>query len=65
MDIMTGIGLVSGFIVIATMMLLGGDLHCFSCREHRFELCFGQKLQEMIANERSLCRPGAFTDMMS
>src|SRR5260370_19354926 len=29
MDIMTGAGLVAGIIVIATMMLLGGDLHIF------------------------------------
>src|SRR5437762_5401607 len=29
MDIMTGVGLVSGIIVVATIMLLGGDLHIF------------------------------------
>ncbi|HWL18911.1 MAG TPA: flagellar motor protein PomA, partial [Bradyrhizobium sp.] len=29
MDIMTGVGLISGIIVIATMMLLGGDVHMF------------------------------------
>jgi chemotaxis protein MotA len=30
MDIMTGVGLVAGIIVVATMMLLGGDLHLFA-----------------------------------
>ncbi|TMJ49539.1 MAG: flagellar motor protein PomA [Alphaproteobacteria bacterium] len=40
MDIMTGIGLVAGIIVIATMMLLGGDLHLF-VSEHAIIIIFG------------------------
>src|SRR6266513_1743879 len=40
MDIMTGVGLVSGIIVIATMMLLGGDLHLF-VSEHAIIIIFG------------------------
>jgi chemotaxis protein MotA len=40
MDIMTGAGLVSGIIVIATMMLLGGDLHIF-ISEHAIIIIFG------------------------
>jgi chemotaxis protein MotA len=40
MDIMTGAGLVSGMIVIATMMLLGGDLHIF-ISEHAIIIIFG------------------------
>jgi chemotaxis protein MotA len=40
MDIMTGVGLVSGFIVIATMMLLGGDVHMF-ISEHAIIIIFG------------------------
>jgi chemotaxis protein MotA len=40
MDIMTGAGLVAGIIVIATMMLLGGDLHIF-ISEHAVIIIFG------------------------
>src|SRR5690349_16908335 len=40
MDIMTGVGLVFGMIVIATMMLLGGDLHLF-VSEHAIIIIFG------------------------
>jgi chemotaxis protein MotA len=40
MDIMTGTGLVAGIIVIATMMLLGGDLHIF-ISEHAIIIIFG------------------------
>src|SRR5438067_7264475 len=40
MDIMTGVGLVFGTIVIATMMLLGGDLHLF-VSEHAIIIIFG------------------------
>jgi chemotaxis protein MotA len=29
MDIMTGVGLVSGIIVVAVMVFMGGDLHMF------------------------------------
>jgi chemotaxis protein MotA len=40
MDIMTGAGLVAAFIVIATMMLLGGDVHMF-VSEHAIIIIFG------------------------
>src|SRR5260221_1052619 len=40
MDIMTGAGLVAGIIVIATMMLLGGDMHMF-VSEHAIIIIFG------------------------
>jgi chemotaxis protein MotA len=40
MDIMTSIGLVAGIVVIATMMLLGGDLHMF-ISEHAMIIIFG------------------------
>jgi chemotaxis protein MotA len=40
MDIMTGVGLVVGIVVIATMMLLGGDLHMF-ISEHAMIIIFG------------------------
>src|SRR4051795_5352337 len=40
MDIMTSIGLVAGIVVIATMMLLGGDLHMF-VSEHAVIIIFG------------------------
>jgi chemotaxis protein MotA len=40
MDIMTGVGLLSGIAVIATMMLLGGDLHIF-ISEHAVIIIFG------------------------
>jgi chemotaxis protein MotA len=40
MDIMTGAGLVAGTIVIATMMLLGGDVHMF-ISEHAIIIIFG------------------------
>src|SRR5438477_9401111 len=40
MDIMTGVGLVFGTVVIATMMLLGGDLHMF-VSEHAIIIIFG------------------------
>jgi chemotaxis protein MotA len=40
MDIMTGAGLVAGVIVIATMMLLGGDLGMF-VSEHAVIIIFG------------------------
>src|SRR6202165_4519798 len=40
MDIMTGIGLVFGIIVIAVMVLLGGDLHMF-VSEHAVIIIFG------------------------
>ena len=40
MDIMTSVGLVVGIIVIATMMLLGGDLHMF-VSEHAMIIIFG------------------------
>src|SRR6202051_1960027 len=40
MDIMTGAGLVFGIIVVATMMLLGGDVHMF-ISEHAVIIIFG------------------------
>jgi len=40
MDIMTGVGLVSGIIVIAVMVLMGGDLHMF-ISEHAIIIIFG------------------------
>ena len=40
MDIMTGAGLAAGTIVIATMMLLGGDIHMF-ISEHAIIIIFG------------------------
>jgi chemotaxis protein MotA len=40
MDIMTGVGLVAGTIVIATLMLLGGDLHIF-LSDHAVIIIFG------------------------
>src|ERR1700756_3788387 len=40
MDIMTGVGLVSGIIVVVTMMLLGGDVHMF-VSEHAVIIIFG------------------------
>src|SRR5690349_13957974 len=40
MDIMTSVGLVSGIIVIAVMMLLGGDLHMF-VSDHAIIIIFG------------------------
>jgi len=40
MDIMTSVGLIAGIIVIATMMLLGGDVHMF-ISEHAIIIIFG------------------------
>src|ERR1019366_899694 len=40
MDIMTSIGLVSGVIVVAVMVMLGGDLHMF-ISEHAVIIIFG------------------------
>jgi len=40
MDIMTGAGLVFGIIVIATLMLLGGDLNIF-VSDHAAIIIFG------------------------
>src|SRR5271156_1692788 len=40
MDIMTGVGLVAGIIVITVMVLLGGDLHMF-VSEHAVIIIFG------------------------
>ena len=40
MDIMTGIGLVSGIIVVAIMVFMGGDLHMF-ISEHAMIIIFG------------------------
>jgi chemotaxis protein MotA len=40
MDIMTGVGLAAGMIVIAVMVLLGGDLHMF-VSEHAMIIIFG------------------------
>jgi chemotaxis protein MotA len=40
MDIMTSVGLVAGIVVIATMMLLGGDMHMF-VSEHAIIIIFG------------------------
>jgi chemotaxis protein MotA len=40
MDIMTSIGLVSGIIVVAVMVFLGGDLHMFFS-EHAVIIIFG------------------------
>src|ERR1700749_1825509 len=40
MDIMTGVGLVAGTIVIAVLMLLGGDLEMF-VSEHAMIIIFG------------------------
>src|SRR5438270_1745171 len=40
MDIMTSVGLISGIIVIATMVLMGGDLHMF-ISEHAIIIIFG------------------------
>src|SRR5882672_5827015 len=40
MDIMTGVGLVSGIIVVAIMVFMGGDLHMF-VSEHAMIIIFG------------------------
>ena len=40
MDIMTGVGLVSGILVVAVMVLMGGDLHMF-VSEHAVIIIFG------------------------
>src|SRR5436305_8730298 len=40
MDIMTGVGLVSGIIVVSVMVLMGGDLHMF-ISEHAMIIIFG------------------------
>jgi len=40
MDIMTGVGLVSGIIVVAVMVFMGGDLHMF-VSEHAVIIIFG------------------------
>src|SRR5205807_5662462 len=40
MDIMTGVGLVSGIIVVSVMVLMGGDLHMF-ISEHALIIIFG------------------------
>src|SRR5271170_851768 len=40
MDIMTGVGLASGILVVAVMMLLGGDLHIF-VSDHAVIIIFG------------------------
>src|ERR1700754_887551 len=40
MDIMTSVGLVSGIIVVTTMVLMGGDLHMF-VSEHAVIIIFG------------------------
>jgi len=40
MDIMTGVGLVFGIIVVATMVFMGGDLHMF-VSEHAVIIIFG------------------------
>src|SRR5947199_10173529 len=40
MDIMTGVGLVSGIIVVSIMVFMGGDLHMF-ISEHAMISIFG------------------------
>ena len=40
MDIMTSVGLVSGIIVVAVMVFMGGDLHMF-ISEHAMIIIFG------------------------
>ena len=40
MDIMTGVGLVCGIIVVSVMILMGGDLHMF-ISEHAIIIIFG------------------------
>jgi chemotaxis protein MotA len=40
MDIMTSVGLISGIIVIAIMVFMGGDLHMF-VSEHAMIIIFG------------------------
>ncbi|MEA2941338.1 MAG: chemotaxis protein MotA, partial [Bradyrhizobium sp.] len=40
MDIMTGVGLVSGIIVVSVMIFMGGDLHMF-ISEHAMIIIFG------------------------
>src|SRR5260370_18606078 len=40
MDIMTGVGLVSGILVVTVMVLMGGDLHMF-VSEHAVIIIFG------------------------
>src|SRR3984885_1437682 len=40
MDIMTGVGLVSGILVVTVMVLMGGDLHMF-ISEHAVIIIFG------------------------
>src|SRR5438105_7802604 len=40
MDIMTGVGLVSGIVVVAIMVFMGGDLHMF-ISEHALIIIFG------------------------
>src|SRR3981081_3064120 len=40
MDIMTSVGLISGIIVVAVMVFMGGDLHMF-VSEHAVIIIFG------------------------
>src|SRR6201987_921772 len=58
MDIMTGTGLVAGTIVIATLMLLGGDLHMF-VSDHAIIIIFGGSISAtMIRFPLGVLRPG-------
>src|SRR5436305_1164382 len=66
MDIMTGVGLVSGIIVVAVMMLMGGDLHMF-ISEHGLIIIFGGSIcatligmVQMFANMTDPAKLGPF-----
>src|SRR3569833_2714968 len=47
MDITTSVGLVAGSIVIAVMVLLGGDLHMF-VSENAMIIIFGGSISETL-----------------
>ena len=47
MDIMTGVGLVSGMLVVTVMVLLGGDLHMF-ISEHAIIIIFGGSISATL-----------------
>jgi chemotaxis protein MotA len=52
MDIMTGVGLVFGIIIVATMMLMGGDLHLF-VSEHAAIIVIGGSIAATMIRFRS------------
>src|SRR5438445_84649 len=66
MDIMTGIGLVSGITVVAIMVFMGGDLHMF-ISEHAMIIIFGGSIAgtligmvQMFANMTDPSKLGPF-----